>query len=128
MIDLSGGHLDFIIRFENLQQDFSRLLERLNIPKVRPIPMVNKTRGKDRPFGSYYSPEIVNRAKRICGPFMDKWGYEFPPDWDGHQPTYVDRMEYIIFNKVRYVYMVYLRYNDAKYAKVLRRLRARLYS
>jgi hypothetical protein len=127
MIDLSGGHLDFVIRFENLQQDFSRLLHRLNICQVRPIPTVNKTRGKDKPFASYYSPELADRARRICGPFMRKWGYEFPSDWEGHQSTLIDQAEYIIFNKLRYFYMIYLRYNDANYARVLRRLRARFY-
>jgi hypothetical protein len=127
MVDLSGDHLDFVIRFEDLQQDFSRLLHELNIRQVRPIPTVNKTRGKDKSFDSYYSPELVDRAKRICGPFMRKWGYEFPPGWDGHKPTFIDQAEYAIFNKLRYFYMIYLRYNDANYARALRRLRARLY-
>jgi hypothetical protein len=80
MIDLSGARLDFVIRYENLQQDFSRPLDGLHIRQVRPIPKVNKTQGKDKPFDSYYPRELVDRAKRICGPFMRKWGYEFPPD------------------------------------------------
>jgi hypothetical protein len=127
MIDLSSRHLDYVIRFEDLQQDFSRLLDRLKIRQVRPIPIVNKTRGKDRPFDSYYSSEIMDRAIKVCGPFMRKWGYEFPPGWGAHEPSLIDQAEYAIFNKLRYFYMIYLRYNDANYARVLRRLRARFY-
>jgi hypothetical protein len=41
---------------------------------------VNPTAGK-RDFGSYYTPEIRERARWVFGPFMKKWGYELPAEW-----------------------------------------------
>jgi hypothetical protein len=36
MIDLSGRYLNYIIRFENLQKDFTALLMKLGIEQVQP--------------------------------------------------------------------------------------------
>jgi hypothetical protein len=41
---------------------------------------VNPTAQK-RDFCSYYTPEIREHARWIFGPFLRKWGYEFPPEW-----------------------------------------------
>ncbi len=78
---LAHHRFDFVIRFERLQEDFAEVLERLGIEQQRPIPLANPTTGK-RDFGSYYTPEIRRHAVWVFGPFMRKWGYEFPPEWD----------------------------------------------
>ena len=33
-------------------------------------------------FWDYYSPEIRPRAIRLFGPFMERFGYDFPKDWN----------------------------------------------
>jgi len=50
---------------------------------ARPLPVVNKTGEKREAFWSYYTPEVQDYARRIFGPFMKEWGYEFPPEWGG---------------------------------------------
>ena len=55
--NLSHKEFDFVIRFENLQDDFAKVLELLGIEQKRPLPLVNKTAEKDH-FSSYYTPEI----------------------------------------------------------------------
>jgi len=127
MIDLSSNRLDYVIRYENLQDDFGIVLKKLQIKPVRPIPMVNKTKGKDRSYVDYYEPEVIGQAKRVCGPFMKKWGYEFPESWGPHSYSWIDEVEYTLLNKLKYIYMTNIRYNNAPYSKAIRKLRAQLF-
>ncbi len=100
---LDHHRLGHIIRFENLQEDFARVLERLNITPARPIPVYNKTEGKKgRSFWDYYSsPEVRRRARTVFGPFMEKWGYTFPPDWGPVSVTTPTRIRHSMANFVR---------------------------
>ncbi len=92
-----------IIRFENLQEDFGKILERLNITPARPIPVYNKTEGKQgKSFWDYYSsPEVRDRARAVFGPFMAKWGYSFPADWGRVSVTLPVKMRLATANLVR---------------------------
>lgn len=126
MLDLSAGHLDFVIRFEHLQEDFAALLERLDIEQVRPVPVRNKTPGKERDWRSYYTPDIVEQAKRVAGPYMAKWQYEFPPEWGNHQLSPLQNSLYRLHLALRRVYNSQFRYNNRSYARMVRSLRARL--
>jgi len=72
---------DFVIRYERLQEDFGTLLARLGIEQVRPLPLINRTKGKNQDFFSYYISEIQGRAVRVFGPYMKVWGYSFPASW-----------------------------------------------
>jgi len=108
--DLSHKQFDFVIRFENLQNDFARALELIGIEQKRPLPQVNKTGGKSRDYLSYYTPEIIPRAKRVFGPYMRQWGYSFPPEW-GDEPTpWLTQVEYGFYNRFRNIYWRYVRY------------------
>lgn len=78
----SAAHhkFDFVIRFENLANDFEDLLLKLKIEPKRQLPQINKTSSKED-FIKYYTPDIRKRAVFVFGPFMKKWGYAFPEDW-----------------------------------------------
>ena len=107
--DLSHQDFDFLIRFENLQSDFADALRLIGIEPVRPLPVVNKT---DKPGGdylSYYTPDIIPRAKRVFGPYMKQWGYRFPPEWGETSIPWWSQMEFDFFNLFRRVYWRYLR-------------------
>ena len=45
--------LDFIIRYENINDDFMIVLKKLNIIPVRKLPVYNVTEGKGKDFYSY---------------------------------------------------------------------------
>lgn len=77
----SPHQFDFVIRFENLQEDFSRLLINLDVEQQRPVPLVNETEGKSDNFLDYYIPDIRTKAIWIFGPSMKEWGYKFPEQW-----------------------------------------------
>ena len=106
---LSHQTFDFIIRFENLQDDFAKALELIGIEQKRLLPVVNKTNKKDKDFLSYYTPETIPRAKRVFGPFMKKWGYDFPPEWGDTPVPWWNEMELEIINIFRVFYWKYLR-------------------
>jgi len=90
---------DFIIRFESLQNDFSTLLRKLGIHQVRPIPLINKTSGKEQNYIDCYSIKTRKRASWVFGPCMELWGYEFPVDW---QISHVPQVSRTLFYLIRY--------------------------
>jgi hypothetical protein len=60
---------DFIIRYENLQEDFVQALKLLDIDAVKPLPVKNRTGLRERDFLSYFSPDTVRQARRVFGPY-----------------------------------------------------------
>jgi hypothetical protein len=96
--------------------------------QIQPLPRTNETPGKSKDFLACYTAGIIPQAKRVCGPFMKKWDYQFPESWGSNQISPVYDIEYKSLNKLRYLYTVYLRYNNASYAVLLRKLRAKLFS
>jgi len=78
---IGDQHFDYVLRLEALNEGFSEVLQRLDISQVEPIPHVNKTKGKDKSYDDYFTPDIYQLASACYGPFMQKWGYEFPESW-----------------------------------------------
>lgn len=106
---LSHRTFDYVIRFENLQDDFSEALRQIGIEQVRPLPSSNKTGGREKDFLAYYTPETIARAKWVFGPFMDEWGYEFPSEWGDEPVPWLSWMEFHCLNLFRTIYWKYLR-------------------
>lgn len=105
---LSHKRFDFVIRFENLQDDFLEVLHMLGIKQKRTLPTNNKTGGK-RDFLSYYTPEIQDQAKRVFGPFMKKWNYSFPPEWGNSSVSELSQLEFHLLSIPRSLYWRYLK-------------------
>jgi hypothetical protein len=126
MIDMSSRRLDFVLRFERLDQDFAQVLSLLGIKQVRPLPKTNKTKGRNEDWRSYYKPTMVDQAKTVCSPFMKKWGYEFPSGWGEVRPSWFAQAQYRALNAARRVYWAHFRYSNRAFAKAVRFLRARL--
>lgn len=106
---LSHDHLDFIIRFESLTPDFAAALRGIGIEPVRPLPSVNPTGSRARDYREYYTPRTWKRARRVFGPFMERWGYAFPPEWDVDDLTWSDRLGYSIFSFFASLYWRHIR-------------------
>jgi len=106
---LSHKTFDFVIRFENLAQDFAQALQRIGLEPKRPLPVVNKTGERKQSFSTYYTPETINRARRIFGPYMQQWGYEFPPEWDNQPLTRWNHWEYSFWSNAGLLYWKYIR-------------------
>jgi hypothetical protein len=100
--------MDQVIRFEHLQEDFSRTLERLGLEQVRPLPLVNKT-GERGTYLDYYPKDLRPHAARVFGPFMRKWGYRLPAAWVGVTIPRSSVVEFRILGFLRYIDRRYLR-------------------
>jgi hypothetical protein len=126
LIDVSSKHVDYVIHFERLQDDFSQVLDLLDLTQVRPVPTVKKTREREADWTLYYTPDIIEQAKKVCGPFMKKWGYEFPTGWGDCRISWSSHLEYRLVGALRNTYLTHFRYSTATHARMIRRLRARL--
>ncbi len=103
---LDHKQFDFVMRYENVQDDFSKAIQLIGMEQKRPLPVVNKTREK-KDFISYYTPEIQEQAKRIFGPFMKKWGYEIPREWGDSSDLGTSELQLNLANIPRKLYWMY---------------------
>jgi hypothetical protein len=117
---LSGHALNFVIRFENLQEDLTKVLNILGIEQTRPLPFANKTGGRKRDFRSYYTPECHERARRVFGPFMQKWGYEFPPEWGITSVPWSSQVHFQMQDAIKRFYWTNLKWGTTPYARAFR--------
>ncbi|MEM6396380.1 MAG: sulfotransferase family 2 domain-containing protein [Bacteroidota bacterium] len=77
--------VDHLMRFETLEADFKSVLSKLGLPCLQAqgrqaqvdLPNYNSTAGRATDYLSYYTPETHERAKKVFGPLMKKWGYAF---------------------------------------------------
>ncbi len=106
---ISHHRFDFIMRFERLGKDFPRALEMIGLKEVRPLPIFHTTGEKRSNYASYYTPEAIERAKHVFGPFMEKWGYRLPHGWGEHEVSWLDRLQYRLLGGFRKSYWSYLR-------------------
>ena len=121
---LSHRKFDFTIRFESLQDDFTQALKSMEIEQKRPLPMVNKTVGKGNGFLSHYTPRIHEQARKVFGPFMRKWGYDFPPEWNDHSVPWSSQIQFYVLGILRRFYWKHLKWGSSFPAQLSRRLLA----
>lgn len=66
--------LDFVGKFENLQTDFNRICDRLNI-KRNQLPHLNKTAHDG--YVEYYDNKTKGIVEKYCKEIIDNFGYKF---------------------------------------------------
>jgi hypothetical protein len=106
---LSHDRLDYILRFERLDDDFETVLRRIGIEPVRRLPVVNATTREDRGLGTHFTAPTHQRARRVFGPYMERWGYHFPDEWGLEPPSRAQRAQYQAFSRLAQLYWRYLR-------------------
>ncbi len=97
-------NLDFVVRFENMQEDFAKAVELIGMEQIRPLPIRNKTPERAKSYLDYYTPPTIKRAKRIFGPYMQQWGYEIPSEWGDTSVSWWHQAEFKIFTFLRMIY------------------------
>ena len=105
---LDHKDFDFVIRFEQLQEDFSEVLRRLRLPQVRPLPLVNKTQREGSDPTAYFSADVRDRAVWAFGPMMRYWGYHFPASWDVDRVPWTSWVGFYVASAVRRFYWQHL--------------------
>lgn len=66
--------LDMLGRFENLQQDFNMICDRLSLP-IQKLPVINKTEHSD--YRSYYDDKAKERVEALYREDIETFGYDF---------------------------------------------------
>lgn len=82
--------LGFVYKYENIQTDFSKILEIIGEKQKRPLPILNTTPEKEKNYEFYYPEEIQGIAKIIFRDFMKKWDYSFPNGW--REPSFKEKI------------------------------------
>jgi hypothetical protein len=79
LVDLHGKILvDFIGRFERLEDDFGEICRRIGIPQPE---LAHKRQATDRKdYRSYYTPETAGLVAEHFRPDIERLGYRFDPD------------------------------------------------
>ena len=72
---------DFVIRHENIVEDYLLALNKVGVEAPFPLPVANKTAGKKNYLSEYYTQEIRKKAIYVFGPFLAKYNYSFPEKW-----------------------------------------------
>lgn len=104
---LDHHNFDFVMRFETLSDDFQEALRRLNIEPVGPLPVINQTSNRSKQFESYYTESIRRQAVKVFGPYMEEWGYEFPPEWHSEPATRAQRVKHSLVTALLKFYWLY---------------------
>lgn len=108
-VSMNRDQYNYVMRFENLPEDFARVIQLIGLELKRPLPPRNVTSSRDRNFASYYTEDLIPRARRVFGPFMKEWGYEFPKEWGNGPIPWWNHLEFKVVNQVRKIYWNYLR-------------------
>ena len=71
-------NMDVTLRFESLQEDFSKVAERLGLPGDHILPKKNVTQGRSNSdYRQYYDDETREIIATVFAPELEKLGYEF---------------------------------------------------
>ena len=107
-------HIDHVLHFENLEDDFNKTLKILGIKPVRPLPFLNTTKAKKKSFYDYYTHETRNHAIKIYGPFIKKWNYKFPEDWGEISISSWTNIKFKIVSLLKLLYYKYQQWVEIK--------------
>ena len=107
-ININKKDCDYILRFERLEEDFTKVLKKLKVKKKRKLPVVNKTNKKGG-FDQYYKGDLIDYAVEAYGPFMKEWGYDFPESWGKRKPSVVSELKYKAVRCARIVYSRFIK-------------------
>lgn len=67
--------IDFVMRFENLEQDWKTLLHKLQLP-YRELPHEKSNPGKGH-YSQYYDEKLITLVKETFADEIEKYGWEF---------------------------------------------------
>jgi hypothetical protein len=84
-----------VLRYEQLNEDFSAWLSSIGLSLVRPLPHRHVTEGRRRDYSEWYQGDLCKHAARVFGPYMLRWGYAFPAGWSEYESS---RTQRLLFN------------------------------
>ena len=101
LASLTLDHCDYVVRYENIREDYLIALQKAGVSNPRPLPVANKTVGKKKDMAIYYTDDIKEKAIFIFGPFLEKYNYSFPDSWGETRVSFNSKIQYWILAFLR---------------------------
>ncbi|MDC0204601.1 hypothetical protein OAJ65_02270 [Flavobacteriales bacterium] len=114
LASITLDNCDFIIQYNNIENDYILALEKAGINNPSPLPVANKTAGKEKELSFYYSNEVRGRAISVFGPFMQKYGYKFPDNWGKVRVSKIKIAQFRIISILRKLNEKYIKKRSAR--------------
>ena len=111
LASLTTDYCNYIIRYENIEKEYVLALESFGIKNPRPLPVANKTSGKKQNIEEYYTEEIKQRAIYVFGPFIRKYGYNFPSSWGSVNIPFTSILMFKIVSIMKRINIYYFKKN-----------------
>jgi hypothetical protein len=108
-ISIDTHNYDYVMNFETIEQDFNKVLNLLKISPKRSLPFRNKTSRPEQDIFSHFTPEIQQQALFVFGPFLKKWKYKFPEEWNNQSTPWLSQMEFELLGIVRKFHRKYIK-------------------
>lgn len=109
LASLTVHNCDYIIRYENIENDYLEALKKAGVVNPRPLPIANKTEGKNKDIASYYTDDIKEKAIFVFGPFLEKYNYSFPQSWGKVRKSIKSKIYFIGLGFARRINQIYFK-------------------
>lgn len=109
LASLTLENCNYVIRYENLADDYLLALKKVGVVNPRALPVANKTVGKRREIFKYYTDDIKEEAISVFGPFLEKYNYSFPESWGDVRVSKKSRFQFIVFGILRKINQRYFK-------------------
>jgi hypothetical protein len=98
---LTIDNCDFVIRYETIAEDYLLALKNAGISNLKPLPVANKTVGKNNDLSTYYTNDIKEISIAVFGPFLEKYNYSFPEEWGTVKTPLKSKLEFLVLGVLR---------------------------
>ena len=105
---------DFVIRYENIAEDYLLSLKNAGISNPKPLPAANKTVGKNNDLSTYYTNDIKEISIAVFGPFLEKYNYSFPEEWGAVKTPLKSKLEFLVLGVLRKLNQKYFKKHTEK--------------
>ena len=110
-------YCDYVIRYENIKDDYLTALRKTGIKTPKLLPIANQTLGKGRELLDYYTDEIKDQSIFVFAPFLSKHNYSFPQEWGRIQPSLQSKIQFNVLGFCRNFNQKYLKKRPKKISK-----------
>ena len=106
---LTIDQCDFVIKYENITDDYILALKKAGVKNPNPLPIANKTAGKKKDILDYYTDDIKQRSIYVFGPFFLKYNFLFPKEWGGVKVPFKSKIKFLILGVLRKINQKYFK-------------------
>ncbi len=111
---LTIDNCDFVIRYENLAEDYLLALKKVGVSNPKPLLVANKTVGKNNDLSTYYTNDIKEISIAVFGPFLEKYNYSFPEEWGEVKIPLKSKLEFLVLGVLRKINQKYFKKHTEK--------------